>query len=258
MNTTTSRARREKCHVNSRMRRILAGTIITAAGLTALSGCVLVPHRTIQDDSTLTDRIDAVQFDTMSGNIVIAGVEGLDEVTVHREVRHRFGGPDGDTHRVEGGALHLEGCGWQCSVDYEVEVPVGTAVSGHTTNGRIELTDLGDIDVRTTNGRVTLVDIDGGVTARSSNGRIDAEGLRGGDVNVRTSNGKIALGLDEQENVRARTSNGSIEVTVPDGDYQVELETSNGKTTNELGHRAGANLLIDLQTSNGSIHLKRG
>lgn len=237
--------------------RPIAIATVTLASLITLGGCALLPQKTFEDSVVLEDEITSVQFDTDSGSITIRGVDDIDEVTVHRELRYRFDLPDEASHRVSGGELMLEDCGPQCSVSYTVEVPSRIPVSGVTTNGGIDLSNLGGIDVRTSNGRIVLDDIDGAIDARTSNGRIEGDELTGGTIDVRTSNGSIELRPDGTADVTARTSNGSITVTVPDGDYRIDMETSNGRTDSELGNDSGAEVHLDLETSNGSISIKR-
>lgn len=237
--------------------RPLAIVAVTAASITGLSACALLPHKTYEDSAIVTEEVTSVRIDAESGSVTIRGVEGLDEVTVERELRYRFSLPSEDSHRVVRGELILEDCGRQCSVSYVVEVPTGTPVSGVTTNGSIDLAGLGEIDVRTSNGRISLDDIDGSISARTSNGRIEGERLTGGAIEVRTSNGAIEIRSDGEHDVTASTSNGSITVVVPDGDYRIDMETSNGRTESELGDDPGADVRLDLQTSNGSITVER-
>jgi hypothetical protein len=237
--------------------RKTAAVVVTAASVAIFSGCALLPQKTYDDEFSITDEITSVRLDVESGSITIRGVEGLEEVTVERELRYRFDLPSEDSHRVSGGELVLEDCGPQCAVDYTVEVPAGIPVSGRTTNGAIELAGLGEIDVRTSNGRIILDDIDGVVSARTSNGRIEGEDISGGAIRVESTNGAIELRLDGAEDVRADTSNGSILVIVPDGDYRVDMETSNGRTDSEVGNDPGAEVQLDLKTSNGSITIER-
>lgn len=231
--------------------------VVTAASVVVLSGCALLPQKTFADEITIDEGITAVRFDGESGGVTIRGVDGLTEVTVQRELRYRFDLPDEESHRVVDGELLLDDCGPQCSVSYTVEVPAGIPVSGVTTNGAIDLSRLGDIDVRTSNGRVTLDDIDGEVQARTSNGRIEGAELSGGTIEVTSSNGGIELRTDGTEDVRAETSNGSIRLVVPDGRYRVDMDTSNGSTESAVDNDPGASVHLDLRTSNGSITIER-
>lgn len=235
--------------------RILAVAAAAALTLSALSGCALLPRSTFSDDSTLNERIDSVFLNSDSGAVSITGVEGLDEVTVKRVIKH-VGSPPGSTVSVEDGELILEGCGRNCDVSYTVEVPAGIPVSGSTANGLIELHNLGEIDVRTNNGRIELVDINGEIEARTSNGRIHGTGLSGGDVTVETSNGSIELSLATPQSVEGTTSNGAIDITVPRGRYEVDASTSNGRTDIGIDDDPNADNSIELRSSNGAITVR--
>ncbi|MBF0672948.1 MAG: DUF4097 family beta strand repeat protein [Salinibacterium sp.] len=238
--------------------RIVAAASLVAASLVTLSGCVLLPQKTFDETIAIDEKITAVEFDGDSGSVTILGVDDLDEVTVYRELRYRFDLPDEDSHRVREGVLVLEDCGPQCSVSYTVEVPSRIPVSGATSNGAIDVSNLGDIDVKTSNGRITLDDIVGEVHAKTSNGRIEGRALTDGTVEAESSNGSIELETDGTADVTAHTSNGSITLTAPRGDYRIDIETSNGGTSNELGSDPDADIRFDLRTSNGSITVLRG
>lgn len=238
--------------------RIVAAAALASASLATLSGCVLLPQKTFDETITIDEDVTAIEFDGESGSITIRGVDDLDEVTVYRELQYRFDLPDEDSHRVSGGVLMLEDCGPQCSVSYTVEVPSRIPVSGVTSNGAIDVSNLADIDVRTSNGRITLDDIVGEVYVKTSNGRIEGRGLTGGTVEAESSNGAIELETDGSADVAAHTSNGSISLTAPRGDYRIEIQTSNGGTSNELGSDPEADIRFDLRTSNGSVSVLRG
>jgi DUF4097 and DUF4098 domain-containing protein YvlB len=136
-------------------------------------------------------------------------------------------------------------------------VPAGIPVSGTTSNGSIDLEDLGDIDVSSSNGAIELSDIAGEIRARTSNGRIDGDGIGAGPIDVESSNGAIELELDRPQNVKANTSNGRIELTVPEGSYAVTAETSLGGTDVQIPDDPDGEFTLDLRTSNGSIEVSR-
>ncbi len=87
---------------------------------------------------------------------------------------------------------------------------LGCHVRGSTSNGAIELEDVGEVDVQTSNGRIELEDVTGSVVAETSNGRISGSDLSGDGVRATTSNGAIELELGTPQDVEASTSNGAI------------------------------------------------
>jgi DUF4097 and DUF4098 domain-containing protein YvlB len=149
-------------------------------------------------------------------------------------------------------------------------------IEGHTTNGSIELTSCtGDVRLNSTNGRIEG-EVEGGmVDARTSNGSINMRigKLEGkGPLRMSTSNGSIDVTLDAGHEMRASTTNSSITLHLPSNvSAELHARTSHAKVSSEfevsqisgneedrksLDARLGAGgPLIDLSTSNGSIHI---
>lgn len=78
------------------------------------------------------------------------------------------------------------------------------------------------------NGGISIRDIDGRINAKTLNGGINVEELSG-DVDVNTLNGGITAELDgdrwQGRGFDARTTNGGIKIEVPE-DYSADLEAS--------------------------------
>jgi DUF4097 and DUF4098 domain-containing protein YvlB len=166
----------------------------------------------------------------------------------------------------------------------------------HSSNGSLHATNVkGSLDAQTSNGTIDVDQLDGGANLRTSNGRIHADGVRGsleattsnGSINVHltktesgrpvkleSSNGGIELTLDEvnQNDVYASTSNSSITVRMPSTikarlrahasnnsistDFEVQMHGTLSKHHLE-GTIGGGGPLLDLETSNGGIHLQK-
>lgn len=241
------------------IRRTLAAAAMAALGAGALAGCALLaPPQQFSDSATVQDEISTIRIEDPQGSVTIRGADGTAEVSVERTVTYRGDRPDGETHEVDGDTLVLGDCGRRCSVAYTIELPAGVDVRGSTSNGAVELTAVGDVEVQTSNGRIELEDVAGTVDAETSNGRIIGRDLNGNGVRVSTSNGGIELELGEPQDVEASTSNGSIELTVPTAGYQVSTETSNGRTDIEIPSDPDGEFTLDLRTSNGSITVAEG
>lgn len=236
-------------------RAMAAILICGAAALTAGCGIIAPPQRTA-DTANVDGEITEVRIDSSSGSVIVEGDDDAEGATIERAVTTRANRTVGPTHSVDGSTLVLSGCGRWCSVDYVARIAEGVDVSGNTANGAIELTDVGEVDVRTTNGRISLDGVAGDVTAESSNGRIEGEGLDGSGVDVSTSNGSVDVELGAPQDVRARTSNGPIELRVPDGSYRVTAQTSNGPTDVQIPNSEDGRYLLDLGTSNGPITVR--
>jgi DUF4097 and DUF4098 domain-containing protein YvlB len=145
-----------------------------------------------------------------------------------------------------------------------------------TSNGGIRVSQgSGPARLHTSNGSIHVLGLAGTLDAQSSNGSITADLSRAsGPVRVETSNGSIGLTLpaDFRDDVRAHTSNGGITVHLPrELNARISARTSNAKITSDFDLRMQGELgrnhldavmgsggaLVDLTTSNGSIHLAR-
>jgi hypothetical protein len=129
-------------------------------------------------------------------------------------------------------------------------------LDGGTSNGSVELENIkGDCSVKTSNGRVKAQGVQGAFDATTSNGSVDAavDELHPSGVRVSTSNGGITLRLARAVNARlmARTSNASIS-----SEFDVSARDRNDKHHLE-GTIGSGGPVLDLSTSNGSIHVVR-
>ncbi|WP_461020552.1 DUF4097 family beta strand repeat-containing protein [Streptomyces daliensis] len=237
----------------NRRLRILTAFAAVGIGAGALSACALGPASTAEDDASVTEKITSVRLDNSSGGVELRGERGRDDASVHRRIEYQGDRPEGASHRVEDGVLVLGGCGDDCSVTYTVELPAGLPVSGKASSGEVTLSRVGAVDVATDSGGIELDGVAGAVEARTSNGRIEGRGLRGGHVRAETSNGGIDLAPAKAQDVTAKTSNGAIELTVPAGAYEVSSRTSNGEKDIGIRDERGAPHRLDLVTSNGDI-----
>ncbi|MFI6519802.1 DUF4097 family beta strand repeat-containing protein [Spirillospora sp. NPDC050679] len=234
------------------MHRQLCALAAAAVGVAMLSACEVTPKSTFEDGADLRQKITAVRLDGIgSGRVTVRG--GAAEASLRRTLRYRDDRPDGPTHRVRDGVLTLSGCGSGCSVDYTVQLPAGVPVSGGTSSGSISLTRVGPVEVTTNSGSIRLDGVAGTVKARTSNGRIEAAGLKGTGIDVQTSNGEIKLAPATAQSVRAKTSNGDITVTSPAGRYKISTRTGSGDKDITVPNDPSAAHLLDLTTGNGDI-----
>jgi hypothetical protein len=91
-------------------------------------------------------------------------------------------------------------------VRYEVDIPRGAAV---IVNG--------------TTASATVIGMTGSVELRSSTGTLEGRNLSGRAVRAITSEGSIRLSFDSPpDDVEVTAGSGSVELTLPDGPYDVE------------------------------------
>ncbi len=165
-----------------------------------------------------------------------------------------------------------------------------------TSNGGVHADNLkGNLDVQTSNGGIEVQDLVGAAVLKTSNGRVQADGIHGaleaetsnGGIRVHlakaepgravrldTSNGSIDLTMDNtnQNDVHASTNNAGITVHMPSSiAARVRAHTSNGSISSDFEVQVQGQLtkhslegtigtggpLLDLSTSNGSIHLEK-
>ncbi|WP_136708294.1 DUF4097 family beta strand repeat-containing protein [Agromyces sp. H66] len=241
----------------NRFVRVAIAAAVTAVTVGGLAGCNFIgPPQRFTDEFTVTENITTIELDDATGNVTVVGTEGATEITVERTVSYVGDRDIGDTHDIDGDTLELGGCGRFCSVDYTIEGPEGLDVQGRTANGSIELTAVAEVDARTSNGRIELEDVSGRVDVETSNGRVVGRDLNGDGVRALTSNGGIELEIGEPQDVEARTSNGTIELSVPEATYRVTAETSNGSTDIGVADDPDGEFELELHTSNGSITVR--
>src|SRR5262249_19717610 len=160
---------------------------------------------------------------------------------------------------------------------FVLRIPRNAVVARLTSsNGGIRVSQAsGPAPLRTSNGSIHVIALAGSLDAQSSNGGITADLTRAtGPVHVETSNGTINLSLpaDFRDDVRAHTSHGGITVRLPrEMNARISARTSNARITSDFDLRMQGEIgknhldavmgtggpLVDLSTSNGSIHLAR-
>jgi hypothetical protein len=136
----------------------------------------------------------------------------------------------------------------------EIQIPEGSSLDLHTTNGKINAVGLlGDTVARTSNGPIQSQNTRGALDLETSNGAITVEG-GSGKVSVKSTNGAIDIASDKavldahtsngRISFRGRlvtgdhvlaTSNGSVSLKLPDDSaFKLEARTSNGRITSDF------------------------
>ncbi|MFG2721375.1 DUF4097 domain-containing protein [Streptomyces sp. NPDC048416] len=237
--------------------RTFAAVTLTALAVGALGACGPLEDKTFKDDATVKDTITAVRIDGKSDGFRVRGKQGVTKPVVHREITYRGKSkPDGPTYHVENGVLVLGGCSGQCSVDYTVDVPAGVPVTGSTTAGGLNFSSVGSVKVSAEDGRIVVSGATGPVDLRTTNGSIEAKGLKGAGVTARASNGSISLAPGTAQDVTAQTANGSITVTAPPAKYHVSAQTQNGNKKLGIPDDPTAAHHVNLTTDSGGITLQ--
>jgi hypothetical protein len=223
----------------------LLATLLLLGGCT--TGCMQVA---LHEQTTTFDVAHVsgkgLRVETNNGAIAVRAA-GQEEVTITATLRmtssDRLERTTISAQRTDAGVLEIAAIppdgGWRgregCSFEILIPDTGEGGVRARTSNGRIELAGLGGpATLRTSNGRITVDRHDGAVSATSSNGAIVARDFTGP--------------------LRASTSNGAITARpAAESPGPLDLRTSNGAIALELPRQFAGRL--DMRTSNGSVRV---
>jgi hypothetical protein len=143
------------------------------------------------------------------------------------------------------------------NVEFVVRLPRGVRITASSINGGIEIDGAeSEIDAHTVNGSIRARTSGGPVRARTTNGSLNIRvgELGNGPMEYTTTNGQIVLEVPDRisADVELRTVNGSISTDFP---LTIEGRFNTRSVRGTIG-RGGQ--LLRLQTTNGSIQLRRG
>ncbi|MFE0020620.1 DUF4097 family beta strand repeat-containing protein [Amycolatopsis sp. NPDC059021] len=246
----------------------LGGIVLIGVGVAAGFG-FLWPSKA-RADAEVTTPITKVRLDNGSGETKIR--TGSGPVRIHQEFSYRWSKPS-DSYKVDGDTLVLQGCGKNCSVDYDVIVPAGVPVTGRNDSGGVRISGVASVDVTVDSGRAEVTDVAGpvklavdsgatelrnigqDVTVRSDSGSVTGSGLRG-KVDVKADSGRVELKMAASNDVKVHADSGSIEVDVPGGPYRVLGNTDSGHRDIGVSNDASAPHTLDLTTDSGSVKVR--
>ncbi|GAA0506744.1 hypothetical protein GCM10011581_41760 [Saccharopolyspora subtropica] len=257
------------------------GLAVGGAVLVLLGGVALTwgPLATAEERTTALDGIDRVELVDGSGDVqvrYVPGARGQVVQRVHRWGAAFWGGGDAVEHRVEDGALVLDAdCGWNCSVDYEVTLPVPVPVTGdlgagslhvvgmrevraEVGSGEIEVAQVdGPVDVRTGSGSIILDRLTGEVDATTGSGDIEGRGLSAADLVLDTDAGSIDLRMTTAPtSAELTTGSGDIELTVPAESYRVDSDSGAGDVNVDVAEDPQSPRHLKLSTGSGDIRVR--
>ncbi|RKS08765.1 putative adhesin [Nocardiopsis sp. Huas11] len=236
---------------------VLGLVVVAAVGLVTAAA---VLGRVGLDRGNQVQSVDAptaVEIENETGGSVeLTGTTGP-EMVVERQMHgsplkepvHEVEENEGQVH-VE---AHCEGVPFigQCSVDYTIAVPEGTAVSVETIGGPITVSNVdGALELSTTSGRVNVDGNVGDVEVESTSGSVELDGVEG-SANVETTSGSVtAAGAGASLDVS--TVSGSLDLSGFSADV-VQAESTSGTiavgggfTTAEVSTTSG-NIAVDTE-----------
>lgn len=237
----------------SRTGRAIAGVVFLGVAAMIATGWWWPSTATADDE--VTEPVRVVEIDNDSGSVSVRA-DDVETTTVHQRFRYHWNEPD-TAFAVEDGTLELAGCGWQCDVDYEVVVPLGTTVRGSADSGSIELDGVSGVDVSADSGNVTLSGVTGPIKADADSGNVSGEDVSG-PIEVQADSGNVELTLAEPGDVTAQADSGSIELTLPDVAYRVSSRVDSGSEEIDVRTDPDSPYLLDLDADSGNIEVRIG
>lgn len=260
----------------TRSARRWSGTTLLAVGLVAASGCglpfMLNAEAREQWKKTYTlaqggsfevhntnGRIeirvaDGDTVDVVADKVVRAGSDedaknALKRLDITETVSPDRVRLDVDTHSF---GMHIN---QSQHVDFVVKLPKWAAVTLVSTNGDIDVANIGGkFSVDTTNGRVQAEGLTNTARVESTNGAItlDFAKLGDGGVTCETTNGKIEVIIprDSKAQLSARVTNGAISTS------DLNLSATEQSRRRVEGAIGGGGPAIRLETTNGLITVR--
>lgn len=234
-----------------RTTRALVGVGLIGVGVAVATGWWWPSTAEATDEFREPVRI--VEIDNDSGNVTVRAAE-VATTTVRQTFRYNWG-DHGSGTSLEGGTLRLADCGWQCSVDYEVVVPLGTTVRGEVDSGNLELDGVAEVDVEVDSGNITVRNVAGPVKAEADSGDIRGQDLRGG-VEANADSGDVVLRLAVPGSVTASADSGNVELIVPPASYRVTGDTDSGDRTITVPQDPASEFVLDLDSDSGDVTVR--
>ncbi len=176
--------------------------------------------------------------ETENGDITVRSSGGAGEVRATATIKN----PDkveyqtdqnGDTVSVSGDVS--SGFNINARVDVEVAVPDEAQLELETSNGRITLSDIdGSVSAKTSNGSITFagsLEPESRNSLRTSNGDVDPTlvNTSGVKLDAETGNGKISSELPIT--ITGRSNDDQLTGDIDDGSSSLKIRTSNGDIT---------------------------
>lgn len=143
-------------------------------------------------------------------------------------------------------------------------------INVEASNGSIDFNSVCTTDIlryKTSNGKIQIdgqICVNESTDIRSSNGKIDCNGIFKKSFVVNTDNGKINVNAEIDADIDCKTDNGRIELELlnPESDYSIESHVSNGgiyingdKKSGGYYTTNGGKYKLKAATSNGRVSL---
>jgi hypothetical protein len=260
---------------------LAVGVVLSVAAIAwgALQLANVLGRTTEERSATLPATGGRLVVSSSGGSVQVTAAD-VDDIRVVSKLRYGLSAPELRQDSGPDGVHLAASCPWYsswCSVDYEITIPTGLAVSAESSGGSITVSGgSGAVDVSSSGGSVTVTETAGSVRAHSSGGSvtvravtgtIDLEssggsvlgtGLRGGDARADSSGGSVRLVFDVPPDlVQASSSGGMVEVLLPqvDGGYRVDASSSGGDQVVEVPTDPASARRVTVHSSGGDARV---
>jgi hypothetical protein len=196
-------------------------------------------------DGQQVHQATALDLTGTSGDVRVTSGAKAGTIEVIRHVTWGMGGQPRPDEQVNGQTLSIDsrcngGFMSMCSIDYQVMVPDGAAVTIGLGSGDVQLDGaLGAVKVET------------------GSGSVDANGLKSTNTVLRTGSGDLDLSFaTAPSQVDLRTGSGDVTMSVPKGDnYAVDVATGSGDRNVGIDTSQSSPRTIRVQTGSGDVDL---
>lgn len=242
-------------------------------GSVAMAGCIFVIPEDAIPGAEVREAVDSVRFDAGLGDLTLVVPAGDIDVEIgstpgldaHMRWRGDLGdGPSMTIDTVGDASTYTWTCpspARDCTMDLVVQVPadllsltVDVAAGSVTT---VDLAAVVDVDVDA--GDIYIVGHEGELSASTNAGSIEGTALCSATVDASIDAGDLELEFcDRPVAVTTRVNTGSIEMELPSGDYDLQLDTNLGSITVLKGivDDAAADVSIQADVDLGDVTLR--
>jgi hypothetical protein len=238
-------------------------SIVALVILAVMAVAVVVSELTATDDSetfTISEPVGAVHLTTNGGHVEVVGSDESG-IEVKRTSHYSILEPDGIVEVDEMTLMLSDGCARSvllipnCTVDFELRVPMDTDVTVNGTRTDVTVTGIsGELRVDTTGADIELNSTAGAITIEAAGSDIHSNEISGPGAAVSTTEGSILLDYVDPPGVIAATTNiGPVTVLVPQNSYVVEVSAANGDVEVDVINDPTSERIIAVTNSAGDV-----
>ena len=248
----------------------LIGIAVLAASLLCMSGCSLAlktnyvykdGDKYTAGDREVTEKIDAIDIDYMSGEIALVG--SVDEKVSIKETSDKQLDDKRKVHTwVEGSTLHVRYSASSKGLDLnklnkklEITVPKEVKYSNVKIKASSADMNVGGLTVSSGNVNLKQTGNSSDIILGTSSGDIEADMDTVDSLNASASSGKLILNAKKIKELSTITSSGKNEFRLSEAPEKSDINASSGDVTIYLPEEL--NLTADITISSGKLYYEQ-